>query len=839
MNKVKSHLKHKKHSKIVYEVELTFHKALNLSPKDQDKQVYVVWRRGNNHTGQTSKIKQRDTSAVWDDNKNTGDVVESSPSSVESTEKNRDRKDSLKSVSTPKDSNLVQFRCSLYRNAEGAFDPKMLEVKLKQEKEKSKDGTKKNSSRSIGEISLNLAELAEKVGEQATQSIPISQALTKKKKGKEPKVTACKLQFTVKMSANGVVIMKNPVYHQQHTTGDVKTYKNTQSDDREIIDIQSQYSRHSSHSLSSSPETIRTTSTKSSNTKNSRNSQKQSVGRESGSADGHPETTSYHSGYSSLSDDEVLSDEEDSARLRTPTITSSGSTSNSSNNSPRRWMHKQESMNQLMSKSLVEEESKQKISPVLSASNPHVFGTNLPVPKVAPQQRVQLENFRKGHRRARSDVSAFSFTQASNNSAPNPVNRSRLGESSGGLNFAERSSLLRASTSSSPKAEKKGLNIGSLDHTEINEIIAKQEQELLDLKQKLAEKQLIEDQNFLIEKVVLLMEPGYFRGIPVTASLLFRCMMQWNSFDRENSRFLDKLFESFEGILEKHLYNNTHLLYWLCTCCFLLQLVRKEVQVISTCEEKSQNNPVKSFERRLQSLIGGYYTTLLRALYEKLDPILVPAILEQPPLGTPPTGGQMDAQSVISVLSAELHQLKLNFISHDITEQFYRQVFYHLNERLFNTLLQRKELCRCGNGVLIKMAVSQLEEWVLSTKIHRNVSEQLAALRNAADVLVMNKAVLAEWQDRREACPALNDKQIYHILRNYTPDEFDQEPVHPAVLAELSAIERESDQMLFDGQFAFPLMTTLDSRVDLDSPGVPIPDDLLQRPGFAFLRDGM
>jgi len=259
----------------------------------------------------------------------------------------------------------------------------------------------------------------------------------------------------------------------------------------------------------------------------------------------------------------------------------------------------------------------------------------------------------------------------------------------------------------------------------------------------------------------------------------------------------------------------------------------------SYSNEGRERDPIKVFENRLHSVIVGYFVALQRCLYETLDPFLIPAILEQPPLGSTTHNSSGDVSIIMALFTEHLQMMKHNYIFKQVQEQFFRQVLYHVNERLFNTLLQRKELCKCGNGVLIKMATSQLEEWGEHVK-HLNlrpvIREQLEPIRNAADLLVMNKSALSEEQTRREICPALNDRQITHILRLYSPDEYDSEPVHPGLFTELSSSERDSDQLLIDGSYMFPLVTTFENQPFADSSDIKIPKELLLKPGFVFLK---
>jgi hypothetical protein len=45
--------------------------------------------------------------------------------------------------------------------------------------------------------------------------------------------------------------------------------------------------------------------------------------------------------------------------------------------------------------------------------------------------------------------------------------------------------------------------------------------------------------------------------------------------------------------------------------------------------------------------------------------------------------------------------------------QFFTQVFYYVGSQLWNTLLERPELCTCNFGFHLKYAVSELRSWYL------------------------------------------------------------------------------------------------------------------------------
>ncbi|KAG8465542.1 hypothetical protein KFE25_002849 [Diacronema lutheri] len=149
--------------------------------------------------------------------------------------------------------------------------------------------------------------------------------------------------------------------------------------------------------------------------------------------------------------------------------------------------------------------------------------------------------------------------------------------------------------------------------------------------------------------------------------------------------------------------------------------------------------------------------------------------------------------------------------------------------QLLNAMLHRAELCTSGNGVQLKLGVSLLEGWVEATAARVEAAGQpgtrsgsgcarsllpggngvargggsgpqqplaigaawapaldaFAHVRQAADILIVEKAVLHSEADRRAVCPALHHTQVARLLRIFQPDEWTPEP--PSA-AEIDAI---------------------------------------------------
>ncbi len=75
--------------------------------------------------------------------------------------------------------------------------------------------------------------------------------------------------------------------------------------------------------------------------------------------------------------------------------------------------------------------------------------------------------------------------------------------------------------------------------------------------------------------------------------------------------------------------------------------------------------------------------------------------------------GSTSRQPFTWKLSAIATQMAANRLPMVIQLQFFTQVFYYVGSQLWNTLLERPELCTCNFGFHLKYAVSELRSWYL------------------------------------------------------------------------------------------------------------------------------
>lgn len=166
----------------------------------------------------------------------------------------------------------------------------------------------------------------------------------------------------------------------------------------------------------------------------------------------------------------------------------------------------------------------------------------------------------------------------------------------------------------------------------------------------------------------------------------------------------------------------------------------------------------------------------------------------------------------------------------------------------------------CGMGLQLKMAMSQLEEWLTTTNpvCASMIQQATKASRQAADVLCLRqKESLAQDSTRESVCPDLAVRHLKKLLLNYKPDmyvpsslarkspthsltlfRFDDTVPNKAELEALSVKEKKESGMRKSSSFASRI--SLDSVTtefdDVKTEQIVIPKIVIDRPSFSFLK---
>lgn len=178
-----------------------------------------------------------------------------------------------------------------------------------------------------------------------------------------------------------------------------------------------------------------------------------------------------------------------------------------------------------------------------------------------------------------------------------------------------------------------------------------------------------------------------------------------------------------------------------------------------------------------------------RRLFALLSPSLAAAFIETG-ISTPgkssvdaarPSSAQ---QSVTADLSRGMDALFAARVPRVLVVHVVSRIFTFIDAQLFNTLVERWDLCTPTNGVQIKLSLSLLDEWLETVggaagefgraeaeprrstspvSGHRGFSQMagtLCHIRQAADVLIINRSSLSSPMDILEVCPALEPAHV-------------------------------------------------------------------------------
>ncbi len=355
------------------------------------------------------------------------------------------------------------------------------------------------------------------------------------------------------------------------------------------------------------------------------------------------------------------------------------------------------------------------------------------------------------------------------------------------------------------------------------------------------------DQSYVLQHFVAFCQPAYSKGVPVSAWVLFRCLAEWDCFSNNDGReFREQLLEGFEQ-LSKNVMDQHHQLYWMSTLLALLFLLRNKLRPLPRSDVQ-RNTALTVFQERLRGLASALCSKAALQVVNDLRPLVSPALLEHAMLEdaalTPSRGGgganrsqQKEAQprvtlaSVLNVLEGFRSALSSAFISPGVAAQIMSRVAHGLTAVALNTLLDNNpRLCTFSNGLQMKKPVTELRSWLSRFQLEAAVAE-IAPLEEIVNVLCMNKGALVEAEVRKDVCPHLTSAQLGQLLLLYTPDSFDSEPIHPAVLAALCG---DSQDFKTDVEVRLPFAFDL-TQGNYDLVDIEIPKAVSDQPSLAFL----
>nr|FAA04056.1 TPA: myosin XI subclass 2 isoform 2 [Chara braunii] len=413
-------------------------------------------------------------------------------------------------------------------------------------------------------------------------------------------------------------------------------------------------------------------------------------------------------------------------------------------------------------------------------------------------------------------------------------------------------------------------------------------------KSKMMPDKLQSDQEALFD--CLMQDVGFSKDHPVAAVIIFKCLLQWHSFEAERTNVFDRIINAIQTAIESHSDNNDVLAYWLSNTSTLLHLLQRTLkagggggttpqrrrqttlfgrmtQRFSSQQQNYPNGtgpigldnvrqveakyPALLFKQQLTAYVEKIYGMLRDNLKKEITPLLGSCI-QAPRAPRHQLGRKVSLApgqqvlsshwgSIINSLLKLLNILRGNKVPPYLVRKTFTQIFSFINVQLLNSLLLRRECCSFSNGEYIKAGLAQLEHWIYEAgEEYAGASwEELRYIRQAVGFLVIHQKPKKSLDEiMHDLCPALSIQQLYRISTMYWDDKYGTHTVAPEVIQNMRILMTEdsnnavSNSFLLDDDSGIPFSVDdiSKSMPEVDLSEVHPPPLLKGMPSFRFLQ---
>ncbi|XP_078440971.1 myosin-9-like [Wolffia australiana] len=389
----------------------------------------------------------------------------------------------------------------------------------------------------------------------------------------------------------------------------------------------------------------------------------------------------------------------------------------------------------------------------------------------------------------------------------------------------------------------------NLDSHGIISNLPKESPEAEDKPQRSLNEKQQENQNLLIRCIA--QNLGFSQGRPIAACIMYKCLLQWRSFEVERTSIFDRIVQAIGHAIETQ-ENNEVLAYWLSNTSTLLMLLQHSLKASGAgglAPQRRRQSSATLFGRMTQSfrgvssdvnlsflngtLAGGLDVRQVEAKYpallfkqqltayvEKIYGMIRDNLKKEisPLLGrciqAPRTSraslikGSIRSlasvtaqealiahwQGIVKGLSSFLETLKCNHVPPFLVRKVFTQIFSFINVQLFNSLLLRRECCSFSNGEYVKAGLAELELWCYKAtdEYAGSAWDELRHIRQAIGFLVIHQKPRKTLDEiSHDLCPILSIQQLYRISTMYWDDTYGTQSVSSEVISSMRIMMTE------------------------------------------------
>lgn len=380
-----------------------------------------------------------------------------------------------------------------------------------------------------------------------------------------------------------------------------------------------------------------------------------------------------------------------------------------------------------------------------------------------------------------------------------------------------------------------------------------------------------ENQDLLIKCVS--QDLGFSGGKPVAACMIYRCLIQWRSFEVERTSIFDSIIQTIGSSIEVQ-ENNDVLSYWLSNSSTLLLLLQRTLKasgaasltpqrrrstsaslfgrmsqglrgspqnagfsflngrVLSGLDELRQveaKYPALLFKQQLTAFLEKIYGMIRDNLKKEISPLLGLCIQAPRTSRASLVKGRSQAnavaqqaliahwQSIVKSLNNCLKTMRANYVPPFLVKKVFTQIFSFVNVQLFNSLLLRRECCSFSNGEYVKAGLAELEQWCqdATEEFAGSAWDELKHIRQAVGFLVIHqkpKKTLKEITN--DLCPVLSIQQLYRISTMYWDDKYGTHSVSSDVISSMRVMMTEDSNNAVSSSFLLDDDSSIPFTVD-------------------------
>ncbi|KAJ8551594.1 hypothetical protein K7X08_021609 [Anisodus acutangulus] len=375
---------------------------------------------------------------------------------------------------------------------------------------------------------------------------------------------------------------------------------------------------------------------------------------------------------------------------------------------------------------------------------------------------------------------------------------------------------------------------------------------------------------------------GFAGNRPIAACIIYKCLLQWRSFEVERTTVFDRIIQTIGHAIEKTQDNNDVLAYWLSNASTLLLLLQRTLKAsaaaamtplrrrsssaslfgrmsqsfrvnpqgvnlsfvtggVETLRQVEAKYPALLFKQQLTAYVEKIYGMIRDNLKKEISPLLglciqAPrtsraSLVKGSSRSVANTAAQQALiahwQGIVKSLGNFLNTLKANHVPPFLVCKVFTQIFSFINVQLFNSLLLRRECCSFSNGEYVKAGLAELEHWCFT----------------ATDEVIHQKPKKTLDEISHQLCPVLSIQQLYRISTMYWDDKYGTHSVSLDVISSMRVSMTEdsnhavSNSFLLDDDSSIPFSVDdiSKSMEQIDIADIEPPLHLRENSGFSFL----